>query len=513
MKWYHTVSAAGAALLVMACADRPSTGPDKAGPNLVVAGAGFTTTNPAYDNPTDDPLIELCLNGPGIINCNLYGAKEFVWINGGPAANGLTDGSYFFAVLAPGGQPDPNDLGAGNLSDDVDTYLNRRFIVSGGEISSYVPDDDGNDDPGDTEDHVFANGLIRLFDYADTPNPGGVYIMAICQISTDPAILTLGAPVTPSSCKYDAFKARVGDNPPPPEFGRISGLKYYDTNRNGKYDDGEEGIADWPIDYLDGIGGTLFTGNDGTFSEQFDADQYTFTEQQANAPWVQTGNIDAYNQASPLAKVSLSSFVYTVDLADGDNITGINFGNVCEVYNRNGNTLGYWSNSNGKAVLAGDDPDWRSLLNSHNLMQPNGGGGAVKNFDIDLGKAFETIDKKKVASGAYPDFRTWLLGADASKTNNMAYMLSAQLAATVLNIEYKGLDDDALVVDPVSGDWKSISFIIGAADAALASQLTNTPASRTLLEKYKIIFDRLNNNIQVITPSTQAGCPDPTFPS
>jgi len=77
MKWYHTVSAAGAALLVMACADRPSTGPDKAGPNLVVAGAGFTTTNPAYDNPTDDPLIELCLNGPGIINCNLYGAKEF----------------------------------------------------------------------------------------------------------------------------------------------------------------------------------------------------------------------------------------------------------------------------------------------------------------------------------------------------------------------------------------------------------------------------------------------------
>jgi hypothetical protein len=261
------------------------------------------------------------------------------------------------------------------------------------------------------------------------------------------------------------------------------------------------------------FGGTLFTGNNGTFSEQFDADQYTFTEQQANAPWVQTGNIDAYNQASPLAKVSLSNFVYTVDLEDGDNITGINFANVCEVYNRNGNTLGYWSNTNGKVVLALDDPDWRSLLSSHNLMQPNGGSGAVKNFDISLAAAFESIDKKKVATGAYPDFRTWLLGADASKTNNMAYMLSAQLAATVLNIEYKGLDDDALVVDPVSGDWKPISFIIGAADAALASQLTNTPASRTLLEKYKNIFDRLNNNIQVITPSTQDGCPDPTFPS
>jgi hypothetical protein len=92
-----------------------------------VSGAGFTTVNEGADGP------DHCENGNPQVNCNLYDGKPFVWLNGGPAANGLgPDGQYFFAVLEPGGQPNPNDGGSKNLSDDFDAYTNRTFTVSGG---------------------------------------------------------------------------------------------------------------------------------------------------------------------------------------------------------------------------------------------------------------------------------------------------------------------------------------------------------------------------------------------
>jgi len=95
-----------------------------------VCGAAFTSINEAVDDTGH------CQNSA--INCNIYDGKQFVWLNGGPQANGLKpDGQYFFAVLVPGGQPDPNDSAAKNLSDDFDTYADRTFTVSGGEVSAY----------------------------------------------------------------------------------------------------------------------------------------------------------------------------------------------------------------------------------------------------------------------------------------------------------------------------------------------------------------------------------------
>ena len=97
-----------------------------------VTGAAFTSVNPAVDG------AGTCKNGSPAVNCNLYAGKAHVWLNGGPAANALgPDGDYFFAVLAPGGQSDPNDGGPKNLSDDFDAYTNRTFTVSNGEVSSY----------------------------------------------------------------------------------------------------------------------------------------------------------------------------------------------------------------------------------------------------------------------------------------------------------------------------------------------------------------------------------------
>lgn len=163
-------------------------GVDAAGP---VTHAISTTTNTAASTGNG-----ACLHGPSgdPTNCNLYASKEDVWISGLPSS--LADGTYFFAVLSPGGQPGPNDGDAGNLSDDVDGYANRTFTMSGGSIT------------GTSGSHLFQLGKLQAADFADSPNNGGVYIMAVCKISAPNSY-----PAKASDCKYDAFKVRDSANP------------------------------------------------------------------------------------------------------------------------------------------------------------------------------------------------------------------------------------------------------------------------------------------------------------
>jgi hypothetical protein len=153
--------------------------------NQPVNGAAFTTTNTNVDGSGH------CKNGNEDVNCNIYDGKQYVWLNGGPSTAYVGDGTYFFAVLEPGGQggnDNPNDGTPKNLSDDFDAYTNRTFSVSGGTVSY-------------SGSHDFNSNKIRLMPYADTSNPGGVYILAICSLAD-------GYPVNPSDCKYDAFKVQ-----------------------------------------------------------------------------------------------------------------------------------------------------------------------------------------------------------------------------------------------------------------------------------------------------------------
>jgi hypothetical protein len=193
------------------------------------SGAAYTTINSTADAGGTGAGQGLCHNGNGNVNCNQYFAKQYVWINGGPNKNGLSDGTYFFAVLVPGTQHDPNDQPPntfpkprtdGNLSDDFDPYTNRTFTVKNGEIFSYGGTHNQGIDVNDNNELK-----IRLFPYSDTTNNGGVYILAICQLSGfdrhgNP--VNFGYPVDPKTCKYDAFKIMADSTPPscpPPTFG------------------------------------------------------------------------------------------------------------------------------------------------------------------------------------------------------------------------------------------------------------------------------------------------------
>jgi hypothetical protein len=172
---------------------------------LAAGNAAYTTFDPAIE---DGGFTGGCVHGSEV-NCNSYVSKPDVYVNGGPTGgNGLADGEYFFAVLAPGCQNGGFLDGAnGNLSDTTagtgesgcsdsgsgggDSVANRTFSVSGGVISAY----------GGTHTTATAkngNEIISAFPYDDTPNPGGVYIMAICP---------KGA-TSPAPCKFDAFKVK-----------------------------------------------------------------------------------------------------------------------------------------------------------------------------------------------------------------------------------------------------------------------------------------------------------------
>lgn len=186
----------------------------------VLAGSAFAASGAS--NTTDDPINgHFCLHGPNsnnnpadqpAVNCNAYALKTDVYINGGPT-NGnsqLSDGYWLFAVLNPGGQNDPNDGAADNLSDAAnggggDVASNRVYHVTNGQIDSY-----GGTHAHDNTYAATDGLLIGLAPFDDTGNPGGVYIEASCFLGSSSTVHT----VSPSDCKYDAFRV-IGPNTPP----------------------------------------------------------------------------------------------------------------------------------------------------------------------------------------------------------------------------------------------------------------------------------------------------------
>lgn len=194
---------------------------------LGVMIVGAWATSPAFGatgsaNTSDDPIhTHFCLHGPNsnmnpadqpAVNCNAYAAKSDVYINGGPT-NGtsqLSDGYWFFAVLNPGGQQDPNDGATDNLSDAAnggggDAVSNRVYHVTGGQIDSY-----SGTHAQDNTYQAIDGLLIGLAPFDDTSNPGGVYILASCFLGSSSTVHT----VDPKDCKYDAFRVVTPNTPP-----------------------------------------------------------------------------------------------------------------------------------------------------------------------------------------------------------------------------------------------------------------------------------------------------------
>lgn len=292
---------------------------------FAVSGAAFTTFNPWVDGDFKD----ICKNS--LINCNIYGSKPDVWLNGGPAANGLgPDGEYFFAVLVPGGQPDPNDGGAKNLSDDFDFYTNRTFTVTDGEVSFYGGSHD--QDSGDTLDpsRPFCASrrgcapdgnppFIRLYPYADTWNPGGVYILAICSLAE-------GYPVEPRDCKYDAFKVKEG---PVTYSFMLMGSKFLDYEPLGWSAD-DIGLPGWSITIMgtgfagEAIDVTVTTGEGGFWDYSM---SYTFNRNDSAQPALLTVCEVVEEGYCQLYPPDNACYELTIEASAMISVGGLDFGN------------------------------------------------------------------------------------------------------------------------------------------------------------------------------------------
>lgn len=388
-----------------------------------------------------------------VVNQNLYDSKDDVYLNGGPqgqSPKGLPDGTYYFQVTNPSG--------AVLLS--TDNAECRQLQVTGGVVSGSIgpacKHANGSFNPAN------SSTPVQLTPFADTPNTGGEY--KVWLVPTGSATIDAGDPrvliFSGGNSKTDNFKVDQDGGPSPTE-NEISGTKFYDANVNGVRDDpsDEPGIPGWKIEIS--IPSNTTTDASGN---------YVFLD-------VPDGTYDVCEVIPELSPVWIPTTPTSIaGIAVPPDSTGNDFGNVC-LGPGGGKTLGYWSNKNGANVMS------------------SGGGLAIVN-------ALPLVD----GAGAYvPDFathgafRTWILGASAT---NMAYMLSAQLAAMKLNATIGDVEGSALLYAGSCGNTGIDDSFITVNDLIQASinELTMHPLTlsgspyRAYQQCLKDTLDNGNNN-------------------
>lgn len=208
------------------------------------------------------------------VNQNTYAAKEDVYLNGGPqnvSSQGLPDQDYYFMVT------DPN--GTNKLS--TDDVRNRRLQVIGGVIFGSKPDPtDPLTYPGHLDGSVSpttGSKPVQLFPFDDTPNTGGVYKVWLIPVSDyDPDEAQNPAQnfgFKSGNTKTDNFKVLNGNPIPPSSL--ISGVKFYDADRDGERDPDEDLLEGWEIRIIGTLGGdpldlTVFTDINGEYTVELD---------------------------------------------------------------------------------------------------------------------------------------------------------------------------------------------------------------------------------------------------
>jgi hypothetical protein len=380
---------------------------------------------------------------------------------------------------------------AGNWDDG---YLSNGGLITVGGVG------DLTDNPADpttqtgTDDELY--NLVPFMSTGDTQlvietaNPSGDdnLFLAIIQVTAEATVTT---EICDNGIDDDGDGLIDAADPdcagPPPTDTTASGTKYYDANANGQLDAGEAGLADWPIDYDDGTtSASVLTDGAGNFSVALDPGDYTFAERQAASPWFQTGN--TVDQSGGTADVTLNADkTYTASFDTGETATGLNFGNLC-VGGGGGLTIGFWGNKNGQALIGPDD---LTMLSALNLVSENG-------------SAFDPTTAAQV--------KAWLRDTRAV---NMAYMLSAQLAAMALNVHNGLVQGSALVYAPGTtsanaAGFTTVSALMAEANAELGLHPTavSGDAWRAYQEALKNALDNANNNLTFVQANAST-CPAP----
>src|SRR5829696_5078449 len=169
-----------------------------------VCAVGFAITTAVADAPVSGAVFTTDVGCAGT-NINIFGSKDAVYLDGGPAhpgAAGLPDGEYYVKVTAPDGTLLGTSVGAGDET---------PVTVVNGEFASC---------------YQLSSILIKASDgsagYDDTGNPGGEYKVWVSNESS----------FTNSATKTDNFKVKTDGGGTPPQA-TLNVIKFYDANANG----------------------------------------------------------------------------------------------------------------------------------------------------------------------------------------------------------------------------------------------------------------------------------------
>jgi pyrimidine deaminase RibD-like protein len=214
----------------------------------------------------------------------------------------------------------------------------------------------------------------------------------------------------------------------------VTAKKFYDLNTNG-IDDDNIPVQGWNIS-LSGIDennvpvgpiNQVTAANGTTAFTPLAKGSYTVTEGTVSG-WVNTTPTSANLTLSTCADPAL-----------------VSFGNVClGAANTGGGGLGFWSNKNGQVHITGA---YLCELNALCLRNADG-----SNYDPVAGCPTPTNPQVNTGKSS---LKNWLLNAYAT---NMAYMLSAQLAALKLNVLKGYVNPSRLIYAPGTSSANAAGF-------------------------------------------------------
>jgi hypothetical protein len=431
---------------------------------LLLAGFSYTASGAVSGSiTTTNTPVSGCVQ----VNGNIYQNKTDVFLSSGSTGAGMTNGSYYVQVTAPGGTL---------LGTSVNTANPTPFMVVNGHAAQCYQ----------LWSLVFKASNSGLQGYDTTGNAGSEYKVTV----------SLGDPSFSSNTKSDNFKVKIScdasvesctpDPPPPPPT--VSGYKYYDKDGSGTVSAGDIPLPGWAINGSNGLGSAC-TNSGGSYGFVLLPYSGPFTLSEAmpaETNWVATG-VEGSQTVGPVGQT-------------GD-VTGPTFLNACTGAG-GGLSLGFWSNQNGEKILTGTSTGSALLGGNTSLLTPLHLKDASGN-DYD-------------PAPSYSSFKSWLLGGTAT---NMAYMLSVQLATMELAVYNSKVSGASMVYAPAlatyglttPGGFISITALMGAADTELGLHGL-TPAgdpNRVYQETLKNVLDAANNNRNFL----QAGPCAYTFPS
>ncbi|MEO6594768.1 MAG: SdrD B-like domain-containing protein [Planctomycetota bacterium] len=365
----------------------------------------------------------------------------------------LASGTYYVHVTDPLGNGDE----VLSTNDPMDRFV--AVTNNGGVISLSLPFTNGQNPP------VFGLGLngvgqsLLLAPFRsslDEPCQYKAWFGDCWDLSAGPAnpyLLSGGLhPVTGNCCvrSYELFNVGGGSG------NNVCGRVFLDTNHNGVQDPGEGGVANVSVQ-LTGAGPTqtaVTGGNGGYCVANVAQGSYTVV--------LALGTPSPYNATTP------TSFpVAVLDCAD---VTVPSFGVAQQVLACNGHTIGFWRNNNGKALVT----QYGILATLPGLCLVNASG-------------------QYVAPATLSSWASWLQNANAT---NMAYMLSAQLAAMHCNVSVGFVDMNCVIHDSVLGNLTIASLMQQAIASLCAYPYTPSGhAQRAAQEQLKNALDNANNNL------------------